>query len=327
MDQPLVSIVMPAFNADRWIGDAIESGLAQTWPRIEIIVVDDGSTDSTVTVVERYLDRRVRLIRQANAGQSAAENTGLRAAQGDFIQYLDADDLLGQDKISLQMRRLADAPGCVASGEWGRFYETPDTIVFRRERVWRDMDPIRWLAEAWTGGGPMMQAGIWLIPRVIAQRAGPWDERLSLINDFEYFTRVLLASEGVRFCDGARLYYRSGNPGSLASTRSPNAWQSALLSIQLGTRALLDREDTPETRHACADIFQGLAFDAFLEDAGVSRAAERAAADLGGSQIRMDGGQVFRVLERALGWKTAKRIKRAAYRAGYAKTAVFKPAR
>jgi glycosyltransferase involved in cell wall biosynthesis len=324
---PLVSILMPAFNAERWIADSLDSALAQTWPRTEIIVVDDGSTDGTAAVVGRYADRGVRLIRQANAGQSAAENACLRAAQGDFIQYLDADDILGPDKIERQMARIADAPACVASGEWGRFDRAPEETVFRPERVWRDMDPIRWLVEAWTGGGPMMQAGIWLIPRRVAERAGMWDERLGLINDLDYFTRVLLASDGVRFCKGARLYYRSGNIGSLASMRSPAAWRSALLSSELATRALLARENTAESRRASADIFQVLAFDAYLEDPAVCRSAERAAVELGGSPLRMDGGRLFRGLERALGWKAAKRIKRNAYRVGYSRLAAFKTAR
>ena len=78
--------------------------------------------------------------------------------------------------------------------------------------MWRDLGPVEWLIGAWTGGLPMMQPGLWLIPKATALRAGPWDEHLSLIDDFAYVTRVLLAARAVRFCEGARLYYRSGNP-------------------------------------------------------------------------------------------------------------------
>jgi glycosyltransferase involved in cell wall biosynthesis len=321
MTPPLVSILMPAFNAERWIRDALDSALAQTWPRREIVVVDDGSTDGTADIVTSYRREGVRLIRQANRGQSAAQNAAIAAAQGDLIQFLDADDVLSPEKIERQMRRLAEAPGCIASGEWGRFYRSPAETVATPERVWRDLEPVAWLVEAWTGGGPMMQAGIWLIPRAVIERAGPWDERLSLINDFEYFTRVILASTGVKFSAGACLHYRSGNPASLASVRSPQAWRSALLSSELGTQALLAQSDTAASRRACADIFQVLAFDAYLEDAGVARAADHAAANLGGSSIRMGGGVLFRGLERALGWKSAKRIKRLAYRLGYDRVA------
>lgn len=170
----------------------------------------------------------------------------------------------------------------------------------------------------------MMQAGIWLIPREVALRAGAWDERLSLINDFDYVTRVLLAARHVRFCAGARLYYRSGNPHSLASRRSPAAWASALLSIELGTAALLAREDSPRARRACADVFQEWAYGAYLEDDRAWRRAETRVAALGGSRIRMDGGLAFRSLQRVFGWKIAKRIKALAYRCGFGRVARLK---
>jgi hypothetical protein len=172
----------------------------------------------------------------------------------------------------------------------------------------------------------MMQAGIWLIPRAVADRAGPWDETLSLINDFDYFTRVLLASGGVKFCEGARLFYRSGNPTSLASCRSRQAWRSALRSLRQGTRALLERTPTAAARRASADVFQQLAFDAYLEDDDVFEAAEQGALALGGSSIQMGGGALFRALRQLVGWKLAKRVKLAAYAMGYDQLADVKEA-
>src|SRR6185295_11969124 len=106
--------------------------------------------------------------------------------------------------------------------------------------------------------------------------------------------------------EGARLFYRSGNPKSLASIRTARAWQSQLRSIELGTEKLLDVCTDPRARVVCADLFQGLAFDAYLEEPSVARLAEAHANHLGGSSMRMDGGLWFRVLERALGWKSAK---------------------
>jgi len=314
---PLVSILMPAYNAEAWIGDTIESALAQTWPHTEVIVVDDGSTDGTAAIAESFTDRGVRLVRQSNQGQSAAENRAFRESRGAFIQYLDADDLLGPEKVAIQMARLERNPGCVASGEWARFYQSPGEAVFEPEPVWRDLDAIEWLIQSWTGGGGMMQAAIWLIPRPVLESAGRWDERLSLINDFEFFTRVLLASDGVRFCAGARLYYRSGLAGSLSQVRSDRAWASAWLSLDLGTRALLARTDRVDARRACADLFQQLAYEAHAVEPDLAVRAEARAIELGGSTAAMDGGMLFRSLRRALGWKAAKRIKRAAYRLGY----------
>jgi glycosyltransferase involved in cell wall biosynthesis len=317
VSEPLVSILIPAFNAERWIGPALESALGQTWSATEVIVVDDGSDDETLAVLKRHASDRLRVVRQDRRGQSAAENRALKEAQGDFIQYLDADDLLSPAKVARQMSRLAEAPSCVASGEWARFYDDPGDARFECEAVWRDLPAEEWLVEAWTGGEPMMQAGIWLIPRAVAEQAGPWDETLSLINDFDYFTRVLLASDGVRFCEGARLFYRSGNPESLASRRSARAWRSALRSLRQGTRALLTRTQATPARRAAADVFQRLAFDAYLEDDEVFEAAQREVIALGGSDVRMGGGVLFQCLRTIAGWKTAKRVKQAAYAVGY----------
>lgn len=88
----LVSVMMPAYNAERYIGQAIESVLCQTYQNWELIVVDDGSTDATADVVSRYQDSRIRLLRQANGGEASARNTALRHMRGEFVAFLDADD-------------------------------------------------------------------------------------------------------------------------------------------------------------------------------------------------------------------------------------------
>jgi hypothetical protein len=317
MTPPLVSILIPAFNAERWIGETLESALGQTWPHKEVIVVDDGSADRTADIVVGFASRGVKLARQENRGPGAARNRAFRESRGSVVQYLDADDLLSPDKVALQMARIGDEPDVVASCEWARFYSHPSEARFRPDPAWRDLEPVEWLIRAWTGGLPMMQPGLWLIPKATALRAGPWDEELSLIDDFAYVTRVLLAARAVRFCEGARLYYRSGNPQSLASRRSRGAWESALLSLELGTAALLARENSPRARRACADVLQEWAHAAYLEDDDVFERLARRVAALGGSALRMRGGLAFRVLERAAGWKVAKRLKRFAHRHGF----------
>jgi glycosyltransferase involved in cell wall biosynthesis len=317
MSPPLVSILIPAFNAAPWIAHTLESALAQTWPRKEIVVIDDGSTDDTAQVVRRYVSRQVQLVQQPRLGPSAAQNEALRHAQGEFIQRLDADDLLGPDKIARQIARLAGATDCIAAGEWARFHVQAREAAFGVPRVAADLDPVEWLIRECAGGAPMLQPGLWLAPRGLVDAAGPWDDRLTLNNDFEYFVRVLLTSREVRFCEGARLYYRSGNPASLASVRSRRAWQSQLLSIALGIAALDARSSDPRVAAAGADLYQQLAFDAYLEEADVAREAETRAAARGGSSLRIGGGILLRTLDRTFGWKRAKRIKMLAYRYGY----------
>src|SRR4030095_524507 len=100
---PLVSILIPAYNAERWIANTIQSALAQTWPRKEIIVVDDGSTDQTLQVARQFASKTISIVTQENKGASAARNRACELCQGDYIQWLDADDLLSPDKVAKQM--------------------------------------------------------------------------------------------------------------------------------------------------------------------------------------------------------------------------------
>lgn len=106
-----VSIVMPAYNALGTIFDAIDSALTQTRPPLEVIVIDDGSTDGTADAIESRYSQRVSVIRQTNAGVSAARNRGIEAASGDFVHFLDADDMLNPDKLerSIELAALSGA--------------------------------------------------------------------------------------------------------------------------------------------------------------------------------------------------------------------------
>jgi len=107
--QPLVSILIPAYNAEPWMADTIQSALGQTWSNKEIIVVDDGSTDQTLSVARHFASKTVSVVTQENLGASAARNRAIELSQGDYIQWLDADDLLSPDKIAKQMTEAEQA--------------------------------------------------------------------------------------------------------------------------------------------------------------------------------------------------------------------------
>jgi glycosyltransferase involved in cell wall biosynthesis len=109
--QPLVSVVIPAFNAARFLTGSIPSVLAQTWNDFELIVVNDGSTDSTADCVRTFADPRIRLVTQANRGLAGARNAGIRAARGTYIAFLDADDLWHPEKLARHVQHLQSRPG------------------------------------------------------------------------------------------------------------------------------------------------------------------------------------------------------------------------
>ena len=303
---PFVSILIPCHNAAPWLAETLESALAQTWPHREIIVVDDGSSDDSASLARTFAPRGIRLVEQPNRGASAARNHALRLSSGDYLQFLDADDLLAPDKLAQQVQ-LAAAADVVLCGTWSRFTRTPADADFTPQPLSADAAPIDWLVTKF-GQNAMMHPAAWLTPRALAERAGPWDESLSLDDDGEYFTRVVLAAREVRCCREAVSYYRSGLPGSLSGTKSERAWASAFRSLELSSARLLARADTPRTRQACAAAFQRFIFESYPRAAECrGRAAARVKA-LGGSDLPPPGGPKFRWARRFLGWRLAKRL-------------------
>ena len=307
---PLVSIIIPCHNAERWLAATLESALTQTWPHTEIIMVNDGSRDGSLAVAQRFAARGVRVIDQPNAGASAARNHGLRLAHGDLLQFLDADDLISAEKIGAQVELLRARPtGTVATCAWGRFQDDPATARFVDEAVFRDFAPVDFLVLAGDTGA-MMHPSCWLLPRAVAERAGPWDETLSLNDDGEYFCRALLASNGMAYCPDGRSYYRSGLAGSLSQQRGDRARHSQFRSIELITSRLLAAEDSPRTRRAAANYFQRFIYDFFPAPSGLMQQAAARVTALGGATLGPPPmGARTAALASVLGWKNVWRLK------------------
>jgi glycosyltransferase involved in cell wall biosynthesis len=308
MSLPRVSVLIPCFNSEKFIAETLESVLGQTWPNIEIIVVDDGSKDSSAQEVERFASRGVRLLKQANRGAGAARNTALRASNGAFIQFLDADDLISPNKIETQLRRLVANADAIASAEWGRFHGSPSEVSWNPEPVWQDMSPLDWLAVSRSEGLGMLFPALWLVPRKTIDRAGFWDETLSLGDDGEYFTRVILNSRRVLFCSGARCYYRSGVPGSLSGNKSLEGFRSAFRVIDLCESHVLARENSERMKRASALMWQHLSHAAYPYDPVIAERALERARQIHTVRITPGGGPTFRLLSRVIGWRAARKL-------------------
>jgi glycosyltransferase involved in cell wall biosynthesis len=247
----LVSILIPAFNAERWIADTIRSALAQTWPTKEIIVVDDGSSDRTRVVARQFASSNVKVVEQSHQGASAARNRALACAQGDYVQWLDADDLLARTKIEAQLNavREQNRPLTLLSSAFGIFYWRPRKARFNRTSIWCDLEPIEYLLRSFSLN-LWMSPLAWLVSRELTNRAGPWNERLTLNDDGEYFCRVVAASETVQFVPNALGYYRQSGSGQLSRTCDRRALESFALSVSLSADHLLALEDSDRTRKA-----------------------------------------------------------------------------
>ncbi|HUJ12924.1 MAG TPA: glycosyltransferase [Thermoanaerobaculia bacterium] len=314
---PLVSVVIPCYNAEQWIESTLQSVRAQTYRNIEIIVVNDGSTDSSEARIRTFDHPRLTLVTQPNRGQTAALNRGVSLSSGDFTQYLDADDLLHPEKIERQLRLLEGNGGCIATSEWARFSDEIRTARFVPDDNWRDLDPVEWLISAWRDGGGMLFPAQWLIPREIVERAGPWREDLTLNNDAEYFTRAVLAARRILFCEGARAYYRSGIQGSLSGLKSRAAWISQQKVIEACVEYLLNREDSDRTRRVASLLWRRFAHTTYPYDRQIANDALRHAGALHPVSVMPEGGAFFRLTMRILGWKAATVIRRFYYRFRY----------
>ena len=130
----LVSVIIPVFNGERYLAEAIESALAQTYRPIEIVVVDDGSTDGTAEAVKPFIPP-VRYVHQPNGGTGAARNRGIEEARGDFFAFLDADDLWQPEKLALQMAAFeADPKADIVFGHLQQFF-SPDVDESLKEKI------------------------------------------------------------------------------------------------------------------------------------------------------------------------------------------------
>jgi len=251
--EPLVSILMPAHNAERWIAETLECAVGQTWVDKEIIVVDDGSTDSTCAVARRFERHGVKVFTQARAGACAARNRALRVSRGQLIQWLDADDVLAADKIERQVRSFLSCGDdrVVYTCSWGRFYYCVERARIRHSVLWEDASALDWLLLRF-GHCVYMPIHSFLISRSLAEMAGPWDERLRRDQDGEYVCRVVAASRFVKFVSDAWCYYRDTGRGSTSHNASVEAFQSVVLAVKLCAERLLQLEDSPRIRMAAA---------------------------------------------------------------------------
>jgi glycosyltransferase involved in cell wall biosynthesis len=149
--RPLVSILIPAHNAEAWISGRLRSTFAQTWERKEIILVDDGSTDQTLAVPRRFESEQVRVVTQKNQGATAARNNAFSLYHGDYIQYLDADDLMGLDKVATQMNAVGPSPNywTLLSESWGKFLDRYHRTKFIQSALWCDLSPSNGRCAGW----------------------------------------------------------------------------------------------------------------------------------------------------------------------------------
>jgi hypothetical protein len=307
--KPLVSILIPAYNAGPLLADTVKSALAQTWPRKEIIIVDDGSKDDTLAVAKQFASAEVKVVTQKNAGAAATRNAAFALAQGDFIQWLDADDLLSPDKVALQMaeaEKIGD-PKTVMSSGWAYFRFRPHTANFAPTLLWETLTPLEWLQRKWENN-LHMQTATWLTSRELSVAAGPWNPHLLGDDDGEYFFRVIRASHGIRFVPGGRVYYRISGASRLSYIGlSDKKLEAQLSGMELQMGYLRGMADDARVRATCVTYLQTWLPNFFPARMDLVARMKQLAAELGGELRDPKISPKYVLIQKTLGWGAAQR--------------------
>jgi len=314
MSQPLVSIIIPLYNASQYIDEAIRSALGQTWANKEIIIVDDGSSDDSLKIARKYEGDGIKVFRQQNKGASAARNKGLQEAKGQYIQFLDADDLLSADKIEKQLLALQNHADKIAVCSTVHFYGPAATneqpSVYEESFLFDDDDPVHFLINLWGGysnHGSMVQPNAWLTPRLLIDKAGLWNEALTLDDDGEFFCRVILTSAGILKTQGLSYYRKHDANGNLSSHNDQKSLNSLLVSTLSKKKCLAEKTNNYEASFAIYKMLFNIMLNSYLRYPDIYRAAKNQLPNIKPASYRPSvGGPFANYLSRILGWKTIK---------------------
>jgi len=267
----LVSVIMPCYNAERFLREALESALLQTYPHTEIIVIDDGSTDRTAEIIRAYANR-VTAEFGPNRGASATRNRGTALAHGEFIQYLDADDVLPSDAIEHRIAALRKSGADVAYSDWEKLIELERGVFEVREKIVRrieDVHPLLHIA---------LITDFWAPPaavtyrRTLVEKIGGWKEWLPIIQDARFLQDAALVGGRFVYSPGLGGQYRVHRDTSL-SRRGAAAFITDVFRNACDLQAIFEAKGTmnAEERRALARIYDYAARSLFFQDQAAFR--------------------------------------------------------
>ena len=305
-----VSILIPCYNSELYLEKTINSAINQTWTNKEIIIVDDGSTDMSLTTALKYQEKGlVKVYNQNNKGACAARNLAFAKSSGEYIQYLDADDLLSPDKIESQIRELEkyNDLNIIAFSKWSRFYdEMKLDLPANNIHLNKDWDIPLDLLNAYFKGEGMGQTSIWLTPRIIIERSKGWREDININQDGEFFTRMLLEAKKIVFSETGHVYYRSNVKGSITNqTKNIELINSRFDSIRYIKLAVLQKSADLDTKKALGILFQTFIYESPNISRNTLEQAYNEIIQLNLVNFQFVGGRKFKFITSLLGFKIA----------------------
>ncbi|MDF1673837.1 MAG: glycosyltransferase family 2 protein [Vicingaceae bacterium] len=309
MSKKKVSILIPLYNAEKYISATIDSILNQNYNNIEIVIVDDGSTDNSLSIVKEYQSDKIKIISQQNLGGCAARNKAFKNSTGDYIIFFDADDLMYKDKIKNQMN-LVERYGddYIYSSQWISFTGEISTSFPPKTIIDKDFDsPIEWLTTSWQNRSGAV--GIWLTPRQLIEKAGGWNETLLVNQDGDFFFRVLLNTKGVKFADEAYMFYRRDVETSI-SKRYVSEKANSMLQSYINYEAILELDNTYDTKKALAYNYIKFIYIHYPKHQDLIKLAWDRINLLKVNENWKIGGKKFQLLSSIIGFKNTLKMKK-----------------
>jgi glycosyltransferase involved in cell wall biosynthesis len=239
--EPLVSILIPCYNAEKWVGQAIESALGQTWPNKEMIVVDDGSIDRSLEVIRGFGDK-IKWETGPNRGGNVARNRLLELSQGEWIQYLDADDYLRPEKIADQLRDTTTNSADIIYSRLIQESLINDQISHDVALAPPSQDPWCLLVQ-WE----LPQTGAVLMRRHALEEVGGWKIDQPCCQEHELYLRLLCAGKSFRYSSAYGAVYRQWPKGSVSRRNTPEVLRQRLEITRRAEEFLRNESElTPE---------------------------------------------------------------------------------
>lgn len=253
-----VSFVIPLFNSENFISETISSILGQTYHNLEIIIVDDGSTDNSLDIVKSICDDRIIVYSQSNHGACKARNFGFSKCTGDLIQFFDSDDVISADYVAEKVKCFEEfGLGVVVTSKHYRFKNDVSNSFLLAKPLNRSyqtgIDLIIDMADNWK----FFQVSAWMVSRKLYMITDGWDEYLKRNQDGDLFFRLLLVCEKVVFSDVPKSFYRLTS-GSITTGGGAESLRSFLYSVDKYRDNLLMIEDSNRTRLAIASFYTNL---------------------------------------------------------------------
>ena len=309
------SILIPAYNAAEFIHETLTSCVQQGLDCIEeIIIVNDHSQDNTRKVVEQFQiehpDFRIILADNPTKGACAARNHALQLAKGEAIQWLDADDLLGEDKLKTQLELLQQNPQHLVASKWRRFAGDLTHLWPEEKGAWIQV-PDQSTPKEWLLAERMMIPAGWLGSKKLFETIKPWDDSLLINQDGEYFTRAIVASAGVIFEPQSRVYYRSELHESVSQFK-PHKAPSLFASIESYEKSILQLGNDSAIKTLISNQYMGFIYRVYPLVPELRKKARAKIKHYGKPTRRNDVAEskVARLICVIFGWKFLVQLRR-----------------